>query len=584
MALDGAFLYAVKKELDFLTGSRIDKIHQPSKEEILITLRAQGEMQKLIISASANSARVHLTKAEVENPKTPPMFCMLLRKHLNGGKLTGIRQDGLERILFLDFEAINEIGDLVSITLACEIMGRCSNIILINSDGRIIDSIKHVDEEMSRERLVLPGMKYALPPRDERLSLLNASKDEMARGIRLAKNAELSKCLIKVFEGISPIFAREAVFYAAKGKEITLEEADDDTIDRLVFWLINARENLLTGKNTYTVVMDKENNLKDFCFVRISQYGPMMVTKELHSACETLDYFYAEREAANRAKQRSYDLLKFLANTSDRISRKIALQKEELAHCALREELKIKGDIISANIYALQKGQKSAKLLNFYADPPAEIEIELDPRLSPAQNAQKYYSEYRKAANAEKKLTELIASGEAEIIYLDSVFDALTRARSEDEILELRMELMEQGYIRSRLKTKPPKPQKPLEYVSSDGFLILAGRNNIQNDKLTLKTAKNNDIWLHTHDIAGSHVIIVTDGKNPPDRTVEEAAIIAACNSKARNSSQVPVDYTLIKYVKKPSGAKPGMVIFTNNKTAFVTPDMELANRLKRQG
>ncbi|HOV41819.1 MAG TPA: NFACT RNA binding domain-containing protein, partial [Oscillospiraceae bacterium] len=511
-------------------------------------------------------------------------FCMLLRKHLNGGKLTGIRQDGLERILFLDFEAMNEIGDLVSITLACEIMGRCSNIILINSDGRIIDSIKHVDEEMSRERLVLPGMKYALPPRDERLSLLNASKDEMARGIRLAKNAELSKCLIKVFEGISPIFAREAVFYAAKGKEITLEEADDDTIDRLVFWLINARENLLTGKNTYTVVMDKENNLKDFCFVRISQYGPMMVTKELHSACETLDYFYAEREAANRAKQRSYDLLKFLANTSDRISRKIALQKEELAHCALREELKIKGDIISANIYALQKGQKSAKLLNFYADPPAEIEIELDPRLSPAQNAQKYYSEYRKAANAEKKLTELIASGEAEIIYLDSVFDALTRARSEDEILELRMELMEQGYIRSRLKTKPPKPQKPLEYVSSDGFLILAGRNNIQNDKLTLKTAKNNDIWLHTHDIAGSHVIIVTDGKNPPDRTVEEAAIIAACNSKARNSSQVPVDYTLIKYVKKPSGAKPGMVIFTNNKTAFVTPDMELANRLKRQG
>ncbi|MCX7658458.1 MAG: NFACT family protein [Oscillospiraceae bacterium] len=584
MALDGAFLYAVKKELDFLTGSRIDKIHQPSKEEILITLRAQGEMQKLIISASANSARVHLTKAEVENPKTPPMFCMLLRKHLNGGKLTGIRQDGLERILFLDFEAMNEIGDLVRITLACEIMGRCSNIILINSDGRIIDSIKHVDEEMSRERLVLPGMKYTLPPRDERLSLLNASRDEMANRIRLAKNAELSKCLIKVFEGISPIFAREAVFYAAKGKEITLEEADDDTIDRLVFWLINARENLLAGKNTYTVVMDKENNLKDFCFVRISQYGPMMVTKELPGACETLDYFYAEREAANRAKQRSYDLLKFLANTSDRISRKIALQKEELAKCALREELKIKGDLISANIYALQKGQKSAKLLNFYADPPAEIEIELDPRLSPAQNAQKYYSEYRKAANAEKKLTELIASGEAEIIYLDSVFDALTRARSEDEILELRMELMEQGYIRSRLKTKPPKPQKPLEYVSSDGFLILAGRNNIQNDKLTLKTAKNNDIWLHTHDIAGSHVIIVTDGKNPPDRTIEEAAIIAACNSKARNSSQVPVDYTLVKYVKKPSGAKPGMVIFTNNKTAFVTPDMELANRLKRQG
>ena len=582
MALDGAFLYAVKSELDFLIGARIDKIHQPSKDEIILAFRAQGGNFRLIISASANAARVHITRAAVENPKSPPMFCMLLRKHLGNGKLLSIRQDGLERILYFDFEAMNEIGDMVKVTLAIEIMGRCSNLIIINSDGKIIDSIKRVDEEMSRERLVLPGMKYTYPPRDGRISILTSTKNEMKEAILSAKNDELSKCLIKTFEGISPIFVRECAFYAAKGKDVTKDEITEDIMDRILFYLANVQKNLLNRTNSFNVVLDKENNLKDFSFVGIHQYGNLMITREFPSACETLDYFYAERDAISRMKQRSNDLLKFLVNTSDRLTRKISAQKEELIVCAERDALKIKGDLISANIYKLEKGISTVNLENFYSENNETVTINMNPRLSPSQNAQQYYSEYRKAVTAEKKLTELIVKGEEELLYIDSVFDALTRSNSEDEVLELRLELAEQGYIKSnKLKSKPPKQQKPLEFLSSDGFTILVGKNNKQNDKLTLKTAEKTDIWLHTHDITGSHTVIITEDKIPPDRTIEEAAILAAYNSRARNSAQVPVDYAYIKYVKKPAGAKPGMVIFTNNKTAYVTPDSELVNKLK---
>ena len=582
MALDGAFLYAVKGELDFLVGARIDKIHQPSKDEIIIAFRAQGGNFKLIISSSANAARVHITRSVVENPKSPPMFCMLLRKHLGNGKLIAIRQDGLERILYLDFEAMNEIGDMINVTLACEIMGRYSNLIIINSEGKIIDSIKRVDEEMSRERLVLPGMKYTYPPRDNRISILTSSKEEMKEAIKAAKNDELSKVLIKTFEGLSPIFARECAFYATKGIETYKDDLTDENIDRLMFYLSTVKKNLLDRNNSYNVVLDKANNLKDFSFVGIHQYGNLMITRELTSACETLDYFYSERDAISRMKQRSEDLFKFLVNTSDRITRKIVAQKEELLACADRDVLKMKGDLISANIYRLQKGDSNVDLENFYSEGMEVVSIKMNPRLTPSQNAQQYYSEYRKAATAEKKLAELIITGEQEVLYIDSVFDALTRSNSEDEVLELRLELAEQGYIKSsRLKSKPPKQQKPLEFLSSDGFTILVGRNNKQNDKLTLKIAEKTDIWLHTQNITGSHVVILAGDKDVPDRTIEEAAILAAYNSKGRNSSQVPVDYAYIKYVKKPAGAKPGMVIFTNNKTAYVTPDVDVVNKLK---
>lgn len=573
MALDGIFLNCVKKELDFLIGGRVDKISQPSREEIIITMRTRGGTEKLLLSASANSARVHITKENVENPKAPPMFCMLLRKHFGNGRLLDIRQDGLERILYFDFEAMNELGDMVKVTLSAEIMGRCSNIIIINADGKIIDSIKRVDPEMSGERPVLPGMTYSLPPKTERLDFRSCTKDELLSALESQPDGDLAKVLVKTFEGLSPIVAREWVFNATGGEQIRKSELNDNILEKLCLTLKKSADELADSKNIYTIVKEKDGLLKDFSFMSISQYGSLMETVIRLSACDVLDHFYSERDNISRMKQRSADLYKLLLNTTDRIARRTEAQKLELAESAKRDELKLKGDLISANLYRIEKGMDRISLENFYNEACPTIEIELDKRLTPSKNMQKYYSEYKKLDTAEKILTTRIKQGEEELAYIDSVFDALTRTKSEDEVNELRMELAEQGYIRAnRLKGKPPKSRPPLEFTSPDGYTILIGRNNVQNDKLTTKLAEKTDIWLHTKNITGSHVIIRTNGTMPPDETILYAAGLAAFHSKAKNSSQVPVDYVNAKFVKKPSGAKPGMVIFTNNRTVYVTP------------
>lgn len=578
MALDGAFLYAVKNELQSLVGGRVEKIYQPSREEIIISIRKK----KLYISANAGSARVHITQKQPDNPQTPPMFCMLLRKKIGSGKLMSIRQDGLERILFLDFECVNELGDIVTITLACEIMGRCSNLIIISDEGKIIDSIKRVDEEMSRERMVLPGMKYTLPPRDNRLNFLTAESSEIVAKLKEVNPSELSKALIRVFEGISPILAREWAFFAGRGVHLESDTIDGDQLDRLLFIIKQTHEKLLNGECCFSSASTKDGILKDFSFIRLNQFGTLMYTKELPTASQLLDYFYYERDRAVRTKQRANDLFKLVVNLTERTQRRISAQKQELAECAEKEYFKLCGDLISANMYRIRKGDLSIVAENFYDESNPEVTIELDVRKTPSQNAQYYYNEYKKRVTAEEKLAVQIAKGEEELQYLDSVFDALIRSDSENDIIQLRLELREQGYIKTaKGKTKPPKALPPMEYKSSDGYTILVGRNNIQNDQLTLKFAEKSDIWLHTQTITGSHVIIVTDGETPPDRTIEEAAIIAAYNSKGRESDLVPVDYCLAKYVKKPSGAKPGKVIFTNYKTAFVKPDEEVESKLR---
>ena len=582
MALDGAFLYAIKSELQPLIGGRVEKIHQPSREEIIISIRTRQGSRKVYISANAGSARVHITEKSVDNPQTPPMFCMLLRKRLGSGKLMDIRQDGLERILFLDFECVNELGDIVTVTLACEIMGRCSNLVVIGQDGRVIDSIKRVDGEMSRERMVLPGMQYTMPPRDDRLCFLTAEPEEIVKRLRETQPAELSKALIRVFEGISPVLAREWAFFAGRGAHLESDTIEGDQLDRLLFTVKRTREQLTGGECCFSTVSDKEGMLKDFSFIRLSQFGTLMYTREHESASALLDYFYYERDRAARTKQRANDLFKLLMNLTDRTSRRISVQQEELSACAEKEQFKLCGDLISANMYRIQKGDEKAVVENFYEEGNPSVEIKLDPRKTPSQNAQHYYSEYKKCVTAESVLAQQIDKGQEELQYLDSVFDALTRASGENDITQLRLELSEQGYIRSGgNKTKPPKALPPVEYRSSDGYTILVGRNNHQNDQLSLKYAEKTDIWLHTQTITGSHVIIVTGGETPPDRTIEEAAIIAAVNSRGRSSSLVPVDYCLARYVKKPSGAKPGKVIFTNYQTAFVKPDTELEEKLR---
>ena len=580
MSLDGAFLHIVANELQPLVGARVDKVYQPSREEIVVSLRTYRDGgKKIVLSANSVSARVNLTSAAFENPQQPPMFCMLLRKHLSGGKLMAIRQDGLERIVALDFECTNEIGDIVTNTLIAEIMGRHSNIILVR-DGRVIDSVKRITDDISSVRRVLPGIQYEAPPRQDRLCLLDCEPEQVLSAI--ADSPErLCKKLSAVLEGVSPILTREIAWYSAKDVDAVCSALSDSASDRLRFILGRIKSALSGGECNFTVVSEPGGRKKDFCFINIEQYSTSMVISHADSANGLLDDFFASQDRTERTRQRAHDLLKLLMNSYERVSRKLELQKKELAECSEREVFRVRGDLINANIWRLEKGQTKAMLEDFTTGEP--VEVQLDPRLTPAQNAQKYYTEYRKLDTAEKKLTELIAKGQQELVYIDSVFDAASRTDSEMDLAEIRRELREQGYLKGGVKAdeKVKKTSDPLHFRSSEGFEILVGRNNRQNDQLTLKTAKATDIWLHTQGIAGSHVIIRTEGKQPGEQTLFEAAQLAAFHSKGRSGSGVPVDYVAVKFVKKPAGAKPGMVIFTNNRTLYVTPDENLVNSLK---
>lgn len=590
MALDGALLRQIKHELEgCLIGSRVDKIHQFSREEMVFVLRLRepaadgARSAKLYLSAGADSPRLHLTSSSFENPKSPPMFCMLMRKHLGSAKLLEIRQVGLDRILHLIFETRNEMGDLIELTVAIEIMGRHSNIILIDENGRVIDSIKRIDDTMSSVRPILPGVRYTLPPAQDKLDLITSTPEQIEQRLIEGKDTPLSKALLAAVQGVSPIVCREVANYVFVGDDRVISEMTPDHFDRLRFFLSRVILMARDYTGTPTSVIDSRKKPMDFSFLDIHQYGGSMFTRTYDSYSQLLDDFYTQRDNIQRMRHRSSDLLKVLANTADRIARKLSLQQKELADCSDRETWKIYGDLISANLYSIQKGDRTARLINFYDEAQSEVVIPLDPRKTPVQNAQKYYGEYRKADTAEKKLRELIEEGQQEAVYIDSVFDALTRAQTNDELTAIRAELAEQGYLRKKgsaaKKGKEPK-LAPKRYRSDDGFTILVGRNNVQNDQLTLKEARGRDYWFHTKNIPGSHTIVVSDGQEVPDSTLHQAAILAAVNSKAAESSQVPVDHTLIKNVKKPRGAKPGMVIYVSYQTAYVTPDLELEKRL----
>ena len=610
MSLDGAFLHCVKEELSALIGARVDKIYQPSREEIIVQLRMLGgerhgrreadakgrqdaaqqsvgedrAAKRVIFSASGTAARVHLTEQDYENPSAPPLFCMILRKHLSGGKLIDIRQDGLERILYFDFECVNEIGDRVLNTLTSEIMGRYSNVILMR-DGRVVDSIKRItdggDENFTGRR-ILPNIPYEVPERAERLCLLDTENDDILNAVFGGEydGQRLAKALTAVLEGIAPVFARECAFYAASDVDATVGELSEAQKKRLGDLLENAKR-ALNGAANYTLLTDETGKKKDFSFVDIKQYGGLYTSEGFDSPSRLLDEFFGAAAKQDRMKQKARDLLKTVNTAYERVARKLELQKKELAECGEREVFRVAGDLVNANIYRLEKGMTKCTLEDFYTGEPREIT--LDARLTPAQNAQKYYNEYRKLDTAEKKLTELIKNGGDELAYLDSVLDSVSRAESDSELSEIRRELREQGYLRAVKGDDRPskKLSEPMRFHSSEGYEILVGRNNRQNDILTLKTAKATDIWLHTKDIAGSHVIIRTGGQAPSEKTIFEAAQLAAFHSKGKSGSGVPVDYVAVKFVKKPAGAKPGMVIFTNNKTLYVTPDEDVVEKLR---
>lgn len=583
MALDGAFLRHLKKEItDRALGARVDKIYQPNKEELVFLLRTRQDAFKLLLSARANSPRIHFTQYAPENPKTPPMLCMLLRKRLSGAKLVDIRQPGLERLLYLDFDATNELGDKVRLSLVVEIMGKYSNIILVDGEGRIVDALKRVDEEMSSQRLVLPGLLYELPPAQNKPCMLEWEPARIVEAIAgQSKNQSLNKGILNALQGVSPVVCREVEYQVGRGRELFTKELNQEQKDRLRFFLERLFTTVRDIEGLPYMVTKVKGKPIEFSFMNIVQYGTLASVSQWEDFSSLLDEFYAERDRQDRMRAKSQDLLRLLTNASERLSRKINLQRAELAQSEDREHLRVCGDLIHANLYRIEKGSPFVDLENFY-DENRVLRVKLDPALNATQNAQKYYKDYRKAKTAQQVLGEQIAQAEQELVYLDSVFDSLSRAQSESELNEIRQELREEGYLKAvRDKRKPPAAMAPLEFVSSEGFRIFVGRNNRQNDKLTLKQANNNDIWLHTKNIPGSHTIIVTEGKQPGEITLREAAMLAAYHSRAKDSSQVPVDFTQVRHVSKPQGAKPGMVIYVQYQTLFVTPQQELTEKLK---
>ncbi len=561
MALDGIMLSLIKNELiNELKDAHVNQIHQPSKDEIVLNLRTKTGSKKLFLSCRADCARVHLTEFAPENPPTPPMLCMLLRKRLCGAKLLNIRQPDFERILFFDFEATNEIGDREKLTLCIEIMGRYSNIILIDSNMLVVDAVKRVDVTMTKERVILPKIEYFLPPQQDKMNIVTDETSDVLSAIDML-DKPLDKAILSVVQGTSPIICRELAHRVFEGS--TLENE-----------LIKFAEIVKDNKAMPTLVFKEDNSPLDIAFMNITQYGDAVKREGFETFSLLLDAFYSKRDMAVRMKSRSQDLHRLVANVIERLSKKINIQKQELEKCADREQLRIKGDLLQANLYRIKKGAMFVEVENFYEENSPVTRIVLDPSVTPAQNAQKFYKAYAKAKTAEQMLAIQIEKAKSELAYMLSVQDFLNRAESDKDLSQIRLELVEQGYIKEHknAKQKAPKALPPLEFETSDGFKVLVGRNNKQNDQLTLKTASKSDFWFHTKNIPGSHTIVLTNGREITDTAIIETAQICAYHSKAKDSAQVPVDYTIVKNVSKPAGAKPGKVIYVSYNTVYVTP------------
>ena len=572
MPLDALCLTAVADELRAaVQGGKIDKIYQPARDEVVLFIRGQQGNVKLLLSANPGHPRAHLTTLPRENPAEPPMFCMLLRKYLQGARILKLVQPPMERILDFRLESLDELGDRVERRLVLEAMGRNANLILLDGEGRILDCIRRVDGDMSRQRQVLPGLFYRQPPAPDKLDPMALEPEQLRQALDNPLGKQWDKLLLDTFTGLSPLLARELTFRA--GEDPARLAAEVEKLCACV------RE----GRVTPTLLV-REGKAVDFTFLPILQYGPETESLPQESFSKMLDGFYENREAAERVRQRGQDLVKAVTNARDRTARKLANQQRELEATQDRERLREQGDIITSNLHAMEKGMSVLRAMDFYDPACPMVEIRLDPLLTPQQNAARYYKEYNKAKTAEKMLTIQLEKGGRELEYLNSVLENLSLAEGERDLQEIRQELTETGYLRRSGKAKDRGKKvagKPMEFRSSTGLRISVGKNNSQNDLLTTKMAYKSDIWLHTQKIHGSHVILWLEGGEADAQSLTEAAQLAAWFSQARESSKVPVDYTPVKYVKKPAGARPGMVVYTTYQTAVVDPDPELAKRLR---
>lgn len=559
-------IHALTAELsEKLSGGRVDRILQPEKDEIIINIRSAGGL-KLLISANPAASRIHITEANKENPAFAPNFCMLLRKHLIPSTIISIKQKGFERAVEISFECQNEMFDIVQKKLIVEIMGRFSNIILTDANYLIYDAIKEVDYTTSSKRQILPGMYYQLPPTQDKISL----KDDTEFTTDFSSELRTDKYLLEKYQGFSPLLAREIVFLVCGDTNVPLCSLGESQRQRLTFQLKKLKADIADG-NYKPCVIPKASEF--YCFP-IRQYGLSYPCFEKDSCSEVLDSFYIEKDEAEHTKRITADIFHILANAQTRLSKKIASQREELDESRKAQIFRVYGDMITAGMYKIKPGVDRATLTDYSVDPPVEAEVLLDAHIAPAQNAQRYYKKYKKAQSAEKNLTTQIAEAEEELRYIDSVFEELVRVKNRDDAAEIRKELFESGYLKKHnvpvgRKPKKAEPIKLEKTISHEGFTIYSGKNNIQNDYLTLKFADRHDVWFHVKNYPGSHVVVISGGKAVPDSTLTEAAELAAKNSKAKGNN-IAVDYTEVRYVKKPSGAKPGMVIYTNYKTAYV--------------
>ncbi|WP_300756430.1 NFACT family protein [uncultured Oscillibacter sp.] len=577
MAIDAICLQAVAGELrPQLLGLRVDKVQQPARDQVVLLFRGK----RLLLNAGAGAPRLQLTEILRDNPAEPPMFCMLLRKHLSGARVAGLTQPPLERLVKIEFDASDELGRAGRRTLVLEAMGRRSNLILLDGEGRVIDSLRRVDADMSAARQVLPGLFYQPPASTGRLPFLEETEAGFAaRFTAAAAEKTLDAFLLDQYFGLSPLMARELAFQAA------------GDVDARVFQMggpgplwraLEDFQNRVRKERFTPVCLLRDGKPLDFACVPVGQYGGAAECVAYPSFSALLDAFYEAREKQERARQRGADLLRAASTARDRLRRKLALQEKEYAATQDRDKLRIQGDLITANLYRMERGQARLECENYY-EAGAPTSIPLDPLLTPQQNAAKYYKRYAKAKTAEKYLREQMDLARRDLEYLESVLAEIAQAETEADYLDIRAELREAGFLKKqgRVKKEKSRPAAPWEFCTSSGLRVLAGRNNRQNDKLTLKDADRRDLWLHTQKIHGSHVILRCAGRTPSEEDIAEAAMVAAWFSQARESGNVPVDYTEVRNVKKPAGGRPGMVIYTTCRTVNVTPEEAAVERLR---
>ena len=578
MPFDGIVTKCIVNELnDLLSGGRIDKVFQPENDEIVMLIRAKGQNHRLVASANASNPRLHLTTLQKENPATPPVFCMLMRKHVAGGRLLDISFHDYERVITLNIESVNELGDLTVKKLVVEIMGKYSNIILLNSENKIIDSVKHVDSDISSVREVMPARIYILPPAQNKELPENIKVDSIFSEENISGAKHIEGLILNIVKGFSPYTCRDICAAAGVLPKTPINQLNDSDKAKIKVALASYIDKIKSNNFSPCIVYEDKSLLRPidfYCFEPTKE----VFYKNYDLLSTALDQYYRLRDTNERLGQKMGDVLKVVKNGIERCQKKASLFNEKLREVSDRDKLQLYGELITANIYCIPEGAKSVKVLNYYNEDEEYVDIPLNEYKSAQENAQRYFKQYSKAKSIHLNVTKQLEETLSELEYLQSVLAMLENCSSRQEIDEIRQELIDQGYIRQSVKNsrkKQDKPSSPLEFVSSDGFKILVGKNNKQNDLLTLKTAASNDLWLHTKNIPGSHVIIRAERNTVPDSTLLEAATLAAYHSSAKMSYNVPVDYTTVRNVKKPSGAKPGMVTYENFKTINVTPEEE---------